>query len=557
MATSQRKVIVTAALPYSNGRPHVGHLGGAYIPSDIYVRYLRLTGAEVTYICGSDDHGVAIMITAEKEGKTPAEVASYYRAKQELAFSGMDISFDIYSGTSINPFHAKTSQDFFKALHEKGYFEKQTSRQLYDESKQAFLPDRFVKGTCGYCGTKDQNSDQCENCGKVLDIDTLKDPISVLSGEPAVVRDTVHWFLDLSRFKDEVQGWFDKAKLRDQTRAYVQGLINSGLVKRAMTRDLSWGIPVPLEDPDAAGKVLYVWFDAPIGYISNTEELFAREGKDSQGGRALWCEEDREIYHFIGEDNTIFHCVIWIAMLSAQGAYKLPTGVVVNHYINIQFPGQDVEKISKSRGNAVWIEDYLAEGGDPDSLRYYLTAIASERARTVYNPADLQARHNAELADTLGNLVNRITSFTLKHCGPEVPSYDAQLVTDTDRAFTRALEETFASVTAHLEEHSFKAALEGVMEFARVCNRYVDEKAPWTTRKTDMGVTKVTLAHSLRAIHALGVMLLPFIPRAAAKIVGAFRGGSTTGVAWGDAVAFELTGRALTQPPILFQKQVG
>jgi methionyl-tRNA synthetase len=557
MATPQRKVIVTAALPYSNGRPHVGHLGGAYIPSDIYVRYLRLTGAEVTYICGSDDHGVAIMITADKEGKTPAEVASYYRAKQELAFSGMDISFDIYSGTSINPFHAKTSQDFFKVLHEKGYFEKQTSRQLYDESKQAFLPDRFVKGTCGFCGTKDQNSDQCENCGKVLDIDTLKDPISVLSGEPAVVRETVHWFLDLSRFKDEVQGWFDKAKLRDQTRAYVQGLISSGLVKRAMTRDLSWGIPVPLDDPDAAGKVLYVWFDAPIGYISNTEELFAREGKDSQSGRALWCEEDREIYHFIGEDNTIFHCVIWIAMLSAQGTYKLPTGVVVNHYINIQFPGQDVEKISKSRGNAVWIEDFLAEGGDPDSLRYYLTAIASERARTVYNPADLQARHNAELADTLGNLVNRITSFTLKHCGPEVPAYDSKLVTDTDRAFTRALEETFAAVTKHLEDHSFKAALEGIMEFARVCNRYVDEKAPWTTRKTDMEVTKVTLAYSLRAIHALGVMLLPFIPRAATKIVGAFRGGSTDGVAWSDAVAFQLTGCALTQPPILFQKQVG
>jgi methionyl-tRNA synthetase len=554
MTTPQRKVIVTAALPYSNGRPHVGHLGGAYIPSDIYVRYLRMTGADVTYICGSDDHGVAIMITAEKEGKTPAEVASFYRAKQELAFSGMDISFDIYSGTSINPFHAKTSQDFFKVLHEKGYFEKQTSRQLYDESKQTFLPDRFVKGTCGFCGTKDQNSDQCENCGKVLDIDTLKDPVSVLSGQPAVVRDTVHWFLDLSRFKNEVQGWFDSAKLRDQTRAYVQGLISSGLVKRAMTRDLSWGIPVPLSDPDAKDKVLYVWFDAPIGYISNTEELFARNGKDPQGGRALWCEDDREIYHFIGEDNTIFHCVIWIAMLSAQGSYKLPTGVIVNHYINIQFPGQDVEKISKSRGNAVWIEDFLAEGGNSDSLRYYLTSIASERARTVYNPADLSARHNSELADTLGNLVNRITSFTIKHCGPAVPEYDSALLNDTDRSLIKALEETHALVTAHLEAHSFKAALEGVMEFARACNRYVDEKAPWATRKTDMEVTKVTLALSLRAIHALGIMLLPFIPQAAAKIVGAFRSGVSSDAHWRDAVEVNLTGLSLTQPPILFQK---
>jgi len=262
-----RKVLVTAALPYSNNRPHVGHLGGAYIPADTYVRYLRLTGADVRFVCGSDDHGVAIMITAEKEGRTPAEVANFYRA-----------SFDLYSGTSINPYHSKLSQDFFKAIHERGYFEKKSERQFYDEKMGVFLPDRYVKGTCGYCGTKEQNGDQCENCGKVLDVEHLKDARSTMSGDPAVVRDTVHWFLDLARFEKEVTTWLETAELRDGTRAYVNGLLGTGLVKRAMTRDISWGIPVPLDDPEAKGKVLYVWFDAPIGYISNTE-LHGRLGE--------------------------------------------------------------------------------------------------------------------------------------------------------------------------------------------------------------------------------------------------------------------------------------
>jgi methionyl-tRNA synthetase len=495
------------------------------------------------------------MITADKEGKTPAEVANYYREKQMSDFSGMGISFDIYSGTSINPYHAKTSQDFFRALHAKGYFEKQSSRQFYDESKSAFLPDRYVKGTCGYCGTVEQNSDQCENCGKMLDIDTLKSPMSVLSGQPAVIRETVHWFLDLSRFKDEVEAWFDGAKLREQTRAYVKGLLATGLVKRAMTRDLSWGIPVPLDDPDAANKVLYVWFDAPIGYISNTQELLARQGKDPQEGLALWCDKDREIFHFIGEDNTIFHCVIWIAMLSAQGWYNLPNGVVVNHFYNIQFPGKDEEKISKSRGSAVWVGDFLEQGGDTDALRYYLTAIASEKARTVFRLDDFDTRRNAELADTLGNFVNRITSFTLKHCGATVPDCNPEKVTAVDKAFDDALSETYEAVTQQLEDHSFKAALESVMEFARSCNRYVDEKAPWATRKTDMETTVVSLTYALRAIHGLGVMLMPFIPNAAGKIVSAF-GRKPDEVKWQDVVGFRVIGCPLSQPPILFQKTV-
>ena len=552
--TTPRKVLVTAGLPYSNGRLHVGHLGGAYIPADIYVRYLRMTGADVRFVCGSDDHGVAIMITAEQEGKTPAEVAQHYQKLQAQDFEGMGITFDIYSGTSINPYHAKVSQDFFKAIHDKGYFEKQSSRQFYDEARAAFLPDRYVKGTCGYCGTVEQNSDQCENCGKMLDIDTLKNPKSTVSGQPATIRETVHWFLDLSRFEKEVTEWLDKAELRDQTKAYVRGLLGTGLVKRAMTRDLTWGIPVPLEDPDAQGKVLYVWFDAPIGYISNTLELEAKRGNDVAVAERMWqTGDDTEIVHFIGEDNTVFHCVIWIAMLSAVGTMKLPKGVIVNHYFNIQFPGKEVEKISKSRGTAIWVGDYLAEGKDPDALRYYLTSIASEKARTVYKPEDLEQRFNSELADSVGNFVNRITSFTIKHCGPNVPLFDKQLITSTDKAFDDALNVSFENVTKELEGHSFKGALEAVMEFSRQCNRYVDEKAPWTMRKTDMEGTKVTLAYSLRAIHALGIMLLPFIPTAAGKILSAF-GREADNVSWTDAVNFELFGNSLSQPPILFQK---
>lgn len=550
---AKRRVLVTAGLPYSNGRLHVGHLGGAYIPSDIYVRYLRLTGADVRYVCGSDDYGVAIMLAADKEGKTPREVADFYRAKQIEDFAGMGMSFDHYSGTSSNPFHAKTSQDFFLALYKKGYFEKQTSRQFFDQIKEVFLPDRYVKGTCGFCGAVEQAGDQCESCGNVLDVDTLKDAVSVVSGGPATVRDTVHWFLDLSRFRNEVEGWIARAELRDQTRAYVSGLLEGGLIKRAMTRDLSWGIPVPIEDPDAQGKVLYVWFDAPIGYISNTVEMCVKEGQTAADADKWWRDPNTELVHFIGEDNTVFHCIIWIAMLNAEGTINLPKAVVVNHYVNIQVAGREVEKMSKSRGTAVWIGEYLANGGDPDSLRYYLTATASEKARGVFRAEDLELRHNGELADTLGNLVNRITSFSLKYCGATVPEYSPALESDVDRGLEQQLQETFRRASEELERYSFKAALEIVMEFARACNRYVDEKAPWSTRKTDMEATKVTLAICLRAIHALGVMLSPFIPIASAKILQAFDR-SVDSIAWSDAIDFRVQGQPLTQPPILFQK---
>ncbi len=554
--TSQfkKRILVTAALPYPNGRPHVGHVAGAYIPADIFVRFMRLRGHDVRFICGSDDHGAAIVISSLKEGTTPREFASRFHDLQAKDFAGLGIEFDVYGATSQNKFHNTLSQDLFLKIYEKGCFEKQRSRQFYDETRSMFLPDRFVKGTCALCGAADQNGDQCENCGKILEVEDLKDPISVISGSPAVIKETVHWFLDLSRFQAEVERWMESAELRDHTRNYVKGLLSTGLVKRSMTRDLDWGVPVPLDDPEAKDKVLYVWFDAPIGYISNTMEVCETREGNPEVFADWWKSKDTDVIHFIGEDNTIFHCVIWIAMLSAEGSYSLPRAVVVNQFLNFQKEGDtEAQKISKSRGIGVFIGDYLEGGGSADVMRYYLTAVAPESARSVYNPADLVARLNADLANTIGNFVNRILSFSLKHAGPGVPEFFAEKVTETDRAFLVRLKEAHTEIASLIESYSFKAALERLMVFARECNKYADEKAPWTSRKTDMELTKTTLWHAIQAIHFLGTTLTPFMPGTAAKI-RAMIGLAGAAKSWDEAVEFLAVGQQLGTPEILFQK---
>ena len=547
---SNNPVLVTAALPYSNGTLHVGHIAGAYLPADIYVRFLRARGRNVKFICGSDDHGVAILISAEKEGKTPAQVAQFYHAKQAQDFKDLGISFDIYSSTSRNPYHAEISQQFFKTLHAKGHFEKQTTMQFFDESRKMFLADRFVRGTCGYCGTPDQNGDQCEQCGKVLDTETLKDARSALSNTTASVRPTVHWFLDLSHSENEVSAWLQQATLRDHTRNYVQGLLSTGLVKRSMTRDISWGIPVPLDDPDAAGKVLYVWFDAPIGYISNTRELLA---DDPKGLDIWWRNSDTEIFHFIGEDNTIFHAVIWIAMLKLEGSYTLPRGVIVNQYVNLQLAGQsEAAKISKSRGHAIGIRDYLDHGGNPDALRYYLTAIAPENSRSVYKPQDLEQRLSSELANTLGNFVHRVLTFTRKYFGETVPAIDPSLVGERDRQLGVSMQDCFTKTTELLESFCFKVALETIMEFARECNRYIDEKAPWSARKSDPEGAKVSLVTAISAIKFFTVVLDPFIPHTTKRMREFLN--LAPGIIWEDALKTLPAGHALSEPSVLFPK---
>lgn len=548
-----KRLLVTSGLPYSNGQLHVGHVAGAYLPADIYVRYKRLTGTEVHFVCGSDDHGVAIMLSAEKEKKTPAEIANHYNELQKKDFEGLRICFDVYGATSCSKYHQKASQDFFLHLHKKNYFEKKKTKQYYDQLKKVFLPDRFVKGTCGHCKTPDQHGDQCENCGKVLDVDTLEEAVSVLSGQKASIRETVHWFLDLTKFQKTVATWVGQAKMRETTRRYVKSLLAQGLVKRSMTRDIDWGIPVPLEEPDAKGKVLYVWFDAPIGYISNTMELCEQKYGDAQKYEDWWKSKDTEIIHFIGEDNTVFHCVIWIAMLSAEETFQLPTGVVVNQFLNIKFPEKEVEKISKSRGTAVWIGDYLEQKGDPDVLRYYLTAIAPERARTVFKPEDLVKRNNTDLANTLGNFVNRVLSFTHKYVGPHIPEYPENKVTKIDEMFLNRIQDTHKRLTDELEKFSFKAAMETIIEFCRDCNKYIDEKAPWVTRKEDMETTKVTLVNGLRAIHFLAITLLPFLPGAAQKIANILNLDRQK-LTWKEALKPLPSGSKLNSPEILFSK---
>lgn len=548
-----KKLLLTAALPYSNGRLHVGHIAGCYLPADIFARYHRLCSRPVQFICGSDDHGVAIMLTAEKEGKTPAEVAKHYHALQEEDFRGLGISFDIYGATSRNPFHTETSQQFFLNLFKKGIFEKQTSRQFYDTSRAMFLPDRFVQGTCSFCGARDQNGDQCENCGKVLDTDTLMDARSIFSDQPAEIRETVHWFIDLTQFEDEVEKWFEQAELREQTKAYLRGLLSAGLVKRSMTRDIDWGIPLPLDDPDAEGKVLYVWFDAPIGYISNTQELCGQKGEGPDEYGSWWKSEESEIYHFIGEDNTIFHCVIWIAMLSAEGSFELPKGVIVNQFLNIQFPDKEEEKISKSRGTAIWIGDYLKSGGNPDALRYYLTSIAPERARTVFKPEDLVQRTNTDLANTVGNFVNRILSFTSKYYGPQILPVEEAALGDRDRVFRSLQESAAEEIGSAIAQYQFKRALEAAMEYAREGNRYVDELAPWKTRKEDEDRTKQTLALCMEAIFSLGLFLKPFLPFTADKILSML-GFEPETVQWDQAARELPAGQRFGELGILFEK---
>jgi len=548
-----KRLLVTAGLPYSNGRLHVGHIGGAYLPADIFVRFQRLRGREVRYVCGSDDHGVAIMLAADKEGKTPAEVAAHYNKLQKADFKALNIEFDVYGSTSSTPSHKASCQEFFLSMYEKGYFEKRTTRQFYDAKKDIFLPDRFVKGTCSFCSAENQHGDQCEQCGRELDVDSLKNAKSIFSGEAATARDTTHWFLDLSRFEKNVGDWVDKSALRDNTRNFVKGLLSAGLVKRSMTRDISWGIPVPLDDEDAKNKVLYVWFDAPIGYISNTKDLCLREEGKELAYEKWWKSDDCEVLHFIGEDNTVFHCIIWIAMLSAEGSFSLPSGVIVNQFYNIQFSGQAAaEKISKSRGNAVWIGDYIASGGSADALRYYLTANATEKARTAYRPEDLVHKANADLANTLGNFVNRITSFCAKHFDNTVPTVRKEFLTSAETNFTEAITDCFGKMTSQLEKYEFKAAQESAIEFARLCNRYVDEKAPWKQIKEDQEAAAVTVFHALQGIHFLGEVLRPFVPSLAEKVLKGLNRDSSA--CWDEAIKELSSGSILGERQIIFQR---
>ncbi|HSW47212.1 MAG TPA: methionine--tRNA ligase [Phycisphaerae bacterium] len=522
-----RRFLVTSALPYSNGRLHVGHIAGAYLPADTYVRYLRGRGDEVRFICGSDDNGVAALISARKEGRNVEELTAHYNARQAADFAGLGICFDIYGGThqpSCVELHNRISQDFFRVIHDKGFFVKRTTEQLFDTQADQFLPDRYVKGKCHLCGAEGAYGDQCEACGNSIEPMKLINPVSTITGSTPVPRKTTHWYLQLHQLQGRLSEWLaSKREATDDCPAWREtvlnfslGQIKQGLPERAMTRDLTWGVPVPLNDPDAAGKVLYVWFDAPIGYVSFTAKLCQDRDGDFKAYERWWKDPDCRIVHFIGEDNTIFHALTWPAMMMAEGSYQIPWQVVANAFLNIKFPGQEEEKISKSRGTAIWIEEYL-KTFDPDPLRYYLTAIAPEAQRTAFDVDDFLARNNGELLNALGNFINRSLTFAARYFDGKVPEPGDR--GDLDRRHMSTIAATAARVNEHLDAFRFKAALNEIMALARSANGYFDARQPWKQRKEDLAACGTTINVCIQTVKALATLMAPFLPHSAARCV--------------------------------------
>jgi methionyl-tRNA synthetase len=562
--------LVTAALPYSNGHLHVGHIAGAYLPADIYVRFRKARGDNVRFICGSDDNGVAALIAARKEGISVEELTASYNRHQKSCFDGLGIAFDIYGGTHQPGFvdlHERISQDIFLRIHEKGFLEKRQSRQLYDVQAGQFLPDRFVRGRCYHmtaqgtpCDYPEAYGDQCEACGRAIDPLLLKDPVSVITGARPVTRQTTHWHLLLNKLQQEIHRWLTgKAAPDDGSPAWRQGVlrfsltqIEEGLPDRAMTRDLDWGVPVPLDDPDASGKCLYVWFDAPIGYISFTACLCRERDGDWRQYEKWWRNPECRIVNFVGEDNTLFHAITFPAMLMAEGSYQLPWQVVVNSFLNIKYPQQDEQKISKSRGNAIWIKDYL-RGLDPDPLRYYLTAIAPEGQRTAFDPKDFVNRNNGELLSALGNFVNRTITFCHKYFGGKIP--DAGIPETIDESQLERLKACSDEVAELLESFRFKAGLERIMSFARDSNQYFDRKKPWLQRKDDLMACGTTMNICCRTVKALMTFTAPFLPFSAEKTAEMLQLNFPGGIIpWGEAVSPLPADHPLGKPIVLFRR---
>ena len=505
------RYLVTSALPYANGRIHVGHVAGAYLPADIYVRFLRSTGRDAIFVCGSDEHGVPITIAAEEAGVSPKEIVDKYHAANSRAFAGLDIDFDVY-GRTTSALHAEGSREFFLKLHSAGYIEDKIGPQLHCPKCERFLPDRYVHGTCpnAECGFTDAKGDQCEACGRELSTLELVEPRCAICGDKPEPRETRHWYLKLGDFQERLDAWLsEKQGWRDNIGAFCKGVFHEGLRSRAITRDISWGIPVPLEE--AAGKVLYVWFDAPIGYLSFTRELFAERG-DPEGWKRYWCDPQSAVIHFIGKDNIVFHAMTWPAMLMGHGGINLPANVVANEFLNVR--GQ---KSSKSRNWAVWIEEYL-ESFPVDPLRYYLTANAPEGRDTDFRWEDFQQRNNAELAAALGNFAHRTLSFAGKYFDGAVPERG-----ELDEAALAALAEAGTAtgeVRAGIEAFRFKAGLQRLMKLAQSANRYFDAASPWKSRKTDMAACGTAINVCLALVDRLAALMYPFMPGSAAKLEG-------------------------------------
>lgn len=508
-ASSASRYTITAALPYTNGPIHIGHLAGVYVPADIYARYLRLTGNDVAFICGSDEHGVPITIKAKKEGVSPQDIVDKYHAIIKKSFEDFGISLDNYSRTSAK-IHHETASGFFTTLYNKGEFIEEVTEQLYDEEANQFLADRFVIGTCPKCGNEESYGDQCEKCGTSHNATDLINPKSAITGNVPTLKQTKHWFLPLDKHEAFLREWILKGHKKDwkpNVYGQVKSWIDDGLRPRAVTRDLDWGIPVPL--PDAEGKVLYVWFDAPIGYISATKEWAAREGKDWE---PYWKDKDTKLVHFIGKDNIVFHCIIFPAMLKAEGSYILPDNVPANEFLNLEG-----NKLSTSKNWAVWLPEYLEEfPNQQDVLRYALTANAPETKDNDFTWKDFQARNNNELVAIFGNFINRVVVLTNKYYNGLVPE---------PSEFSQIDEETLAAVKAYpaviassIERYRFREASQELMNLARLGNKYLADEEPWKVIKENEARTRTIMFVALQIASALATLSEPFLPFSSNKL---------------------------------------
>ncbi len=507
--TDPSRITITAALPYTNGPIHIGHLAGVYVPADIYARFQRLQGKDVAFICGSDEHGVAIPMKAKKEGVTPKEIIDTYHAIIKKSFQDFGISFDNYSRTSA-PIHHKTASDFFKKLYDQNDFIEETTKQLYDEEAAQFLADRFVTGTCPRCGYEAAYGDQCENCGSSLNATDLINPKSTITGAIPTLKSTKHWFLPLNKHEDFLKEWIlegHKGDWKPNVYGQCKSWIDDGLKPRAVTRDLDWGIPVPLTD--AEGKVLYVWFDAPIGYISSTKEWAEREGLDWE---PYWKDKNTKLLHFIGKDNIVFHCIIFPTMLKAHGEYILPDNVPANEFLNLEG-----NKLSTSKNWAVWLHEYLEEFPDmQDVLRYCLTANAPETKDNDFTWKDFQARNNNELVAIFGNFINRVTVLTHKYYQGSVP--EAGTLTEVDVATLKAMSAFPEKLADSLEKYRFREASQELLNLARLGNKYLADEEPWKLIKTDPERTKTVMHTALQIATALAVLSEPFLPFTSSKL---------------------------------------
>ena len=542
MTETPQKYTVTAALIYANGPIHIGHLAGCYIPADIYVRYLRSTGADVAFISGTDEHGVPITVKARKEGKTPQQVVDFYYEQIKNSFADFGISFDIYSRTS-NQTHHKVSQEIFTTMFDKGYFDEETSEQYFDEVAQQFLADRYIVGECPTCGNPNAYGDQCEKCGSTLSPTELKNPRSTLSGSKPVMKSTKNWYLPLDRMQPEIEKYVNSHKeWKPNVFGQCQSWLKDGLRPRAMTRDLDWGISVPL--PDTDGKVLYVWFDAPIGYITFTQEWAAQNGKNWED---YWKNESTKLVHFIGKDNIVFHCIIFPAMLMAEGSYILPDSVPANEFMNLEG-----DKISTSRNWAVWLHEYLEEfPNKQDVLRYALSANMPESKDNDFTWKDFQTKNNSELVAIYGNFVNRAVVLTHKFYGGKVPTQGE--LSDYDKETIATLADFPKKIGDSIENYRFREGLANMMDLARLGNKYLAETEPWKVIKENPARVETIMNIALQIAANLAILSEPFLPFTAEKLRNQLGLNETTWAETGGADLLPI-GTLIGESSLLFEK---